>query len=110
MVVTEGWAPNAERARHLLRPRGVRVVETDDDGPLPFADDSFELVTARHPVRPDWAEIRRVLQPGGRYFAQHVGQGVQVRRRPRGGVHLPEDHGDGVAQAHPDTSTRWKVS
>lgn len=72
MVVAEGWPPNAERARQLLGPRGVQIVETGD-GPLPFADDSFELVTARHPVRPDWAEIRRVLQPGGRYLAQHVG-------------------------------------
>jgi len=73
MVVTEGWAPNAERARRLLGPRGVQVVDTADGGPLPIADGSFELVTARHPVRPDWAEIRRVLQPGGRYMAQHVG-------------------------------------
>ncbi|GAA2748067.1 methyltransferase domain-containing protein [Terrabacter aerolatus] len=72
MVVTEGWPPNAERARRLLGSRGVHVVETDG-GRLPFSDSSFELVTARHPVRPDWAEIRRVLQPGGRYFAQHVG-------------------------------------
>jgi SAM-dependent methyltransferase len=73
MVVTEGWTPNAERARRLLGSRGVRVVETRDGEPFPFADDSFELVTARHPVRTDWAEIRRVLVPGGRYFAQHVG-------------------------------------
>jgi SAM-dependent methyltransferase len=73
MVVTEAWPPNAERARQLLGPHGVRVVETKDDESLPFGDDSFELVTARHPVRPDWAEIRRVLVPGGRYFAQHVG-------------------------------------
>ena len=72
MVVTEGWPPNAARARQLLGPRGVYVVDTDG-GPLPFPDSSFELVTARHPVRPDWAEIRRVLQPGGRYLAQHVG-------------------------------------
>jgi hypothetical protein len=50
----------------------VQVVDTDG-GPLPFADGTFELVTARHPVRLDWAEIRRVLQPGGRYVAQHVG-------------------------------------
>jgi SAM-dependent methyltransferase len=40
---------------------------------LPFADQSVALVTARHPVRPDWSEIRRVLVPGGHYFAQHVG-------------------------------------
>jgi SAM-dependent methyltransferase len=74
MAVTEGWAPNARRARGLLGPRGVEVVEiADSGGPLPFADASFELVTARHPVAPDWAEIARVLQPGGTYFAQHVG-------------------------------------
>lgn len=72
MVVTEAWAPNAERARQRLSSRGVRVVETPV-GSLPFADGSFDLVTSRHPVRPDWAEIRRVLRPGGHYFAQHVG-------------------------------------
>jgi SAM-dependent methyltransferase len=73
MVVTEGWPPNAERARDLLGPRGVAVVETQQDAPLPFPDGAFELVTSRHPVRPDWPEIARVLQPGGSYFAQHVG-------------------------------------
>jgi SAM-dependent methyltransferase len=73
MVVTEGWPPNAQRARATLGPRGVEVVETPQGGPLPFADGSFELVTSRHPVRPDWPEIARVLEPGGRYFAQHVG-------------------------------------
>lgn len=72
MVVTEGWAPNAEHARALLGPRGVDVVDSSD-GPLPFRDSSFDLVTSRHPVRPDWTEIARVLVPGGRYFAQHVG-------------------------------------
>ena len=41
--------------------------------PVPFPDESFELVTARHPVRPDWSEIRRLRVPGGHYFAQHVG-------------------------------------
>ncbi len=73
MAATEGWAPNAERARRLLGPRGVRVVEHDDGAPLPFPDRSFELVTSRHPVRPAWTEIARVLVPGGHYLAQHVG-------------------------------------
>ncbi|GIF78185.1 hypothetical protein Asi02nite_77030 [Asanoa siamensis] len=41
--------------------------------PLPFGDASFELVSSRHPVSPDWAEIARVLTPDGTYFAQHVG-------------------------------------
>ncbi|MEP6632422.1 MAG: class I SAM-dependent methyltransferase [Lapillicoccus sp.] len=73
MVVTESWPPNAERARARLGPRGVRVVETRPGSLLPFAAASFDLVTARHPVQPDWPEIVRVLRPGGRYFAQHVG-------------------------------------
>lgn len=73
MCVTEAWPPNARRAREVLGPRGVEVHETTQDGGLPFPDETFELVTARHPVRPDWPEIRRVLVPGGRYFAQHVG-------------------------------------
>ncbi|MEU4837793.1 class I SAM-dependent methyltransferase [Nocardia testacea] len=72
---TESWPPNAERARQRLSGRGVTVVQTTPDEPLPFPDRSFDLVTARHPVRPDWAEIRRVLADGGHYFAQHVGPG-----------------------------------
>ncbi len=74
MHVTESWPPNAERARQLLGPRGVEVHETRARG-LPFPDQTFELVTARHPIAPDWPEIHRVLRPGGRYFAQHVGPG-----------------------------------
>ncbi|GLY94394.1 class I SAM-dependent methyltransferase [Actinoplanes sp. NBRC 103695] len=73
MVVTEGWPPNAERARRLLTPRGAEVVEVPQGDPLPFPDASFDLVTSRHPVRPDWTETARVLKPGGTYFAQHVG-------------------------------------
>jgi SAM-dependent methyltransferase len=73
MCVTESWPPNALRARDLLGPRGVEVHETQQGAPLPFPDESFELVTSRHPVRPDWSEIRRVLVPGGHYLAQHVG-------------------------------------
>jgi SAM-dependent methyltransferase len=72
-VVTEGWAPNAARARELLGPRGVTVVEVPQGAPLPFADGEFDLVTSRHPVDPAWPEIARVLAPGGAYLAQHVG-------------------------------------
>lgn len=73
MCVTESWPPNARRARASLGPRGVEVVETRPEAPLPFGDGSFELVLSRHPVRPDWPEIARVLAPDGRYLAQHVG-------------------------------------
>ncbi len=75
MCVTEGWPRNAQRARELLAPRGVEIHEVSDDGDLPFPDESFELVSARHPVSPPWSEIQRVLVRGGHYFAQHVGPG-----------------------------------
>ncbi|MEU2609504.1 class I SAM-dependent methyltransferase [Streptomyces albus] len=73
MAATESWPPNVAKATALLRPRGVIVVADGDEPPLPFADNAFELVTSRHPVRAWWSEIARVLEPGGSYLAQHVG-------------------------------------
>jgi SAM-dependent methyltransferase len=73
MCVTESWPPNAARARQRLLPRGVEVHETEPGAALPFPDQSFDLVTSRHPIAPVWEEIHRVLVPGGIYFAQHVG-------------------------------------
>lgn len=72
MCATESWPPNLERARTLLEPRGVEVVPSPG-GRLPFPDGAFDLVISRHPVRPDWPEIARVLCDGGSYLAQHVG-------------------------------------
>ncbi|HUK70157.1 MAG TPA: class I SAM-dependent methyltransferase [Streptosporangiaceae bacterium] len=40
-----------------------------EHAPLPFPDASFDLVTSRHPVRPDWPQIARVLTDGGTYLA-----------------------------------------
>lgn len=73
LVATEGWPPNVEKAAALLGRRGAEVVAVGEDAPLPFADGTFDLVSSRHPVRPHWTEIARVLTPGGTYFAQHVG-------------------------------------
>jgi SAM-dependent methyltransferase len=73
MVVTEGWPPNVERARRLLASRGVEVVPVEPGERLPFPDATFDLVTSRHPVAPDWPELARVLADSGTYFAQHVG-------------------------------------
>lgn len=73
MVATESWPPNIAMATALLHPRGVVVVAAPDEPPLPFADEAFDLVTSRHPATVWWAEIARVLKPGGTYFAQHVG-------------------------------------
>src|SRR5699024_3941686 len=73
--VTESWPPNAARARDLPGPRGVSVHETPAGAAIPADDATFDLVTARHPVAPDWTEIMRVLAGGGAYLAQHVGPG-----------------------------------
>ncbi|MBF6516861.1 class I SAM-dependent methyltransferase [Nocardia cyriacigeorgica] len=73
MAATESWPPNVAKATALLRPRGVVVVADPDEPPLPFADAAFDLVTSRHPATVWWPEIARVLEPGGTYFAQHVG-------------------------------------
>lgn len=72
-VATEGWRPNVAKATALLRPRGVAVVADPEEPPLPFADEAFDLVVSRHPVRAYWQEIARVLRPGGTYFSQEVG-------------------------------------
>jgi SAM-dependent methyltransferase len=73
MAATESWPPNLAKATRLLRPRGVVVVAGSDEPPLPFADNAFDLVTSRHPVRAHWPEIARVLEPGGTYLSQEVG-------------------------------------
>ncbi|OAH13784.1 class I SAM-dependent methyltransferase [Streptomyces jeddahensis] len=72
-AATEGWPPNLAKATALLRPRGAVVVAAPEDAPLPFADEAFDLVVSRHPVRAHWDEIARVLQPGGTYLSQEVG-------------------------------------
>ena len=73
---TEAWPPNAALARRRLAPLGGQVVEAAEDAPLPFADNAFDLVTSRHPTVIDFAEIARVLRPGGTYFAQLIGAGT----------------------------------
>lgn len=72
--VTEGWAPNLALCRQRLAPRGVTVAQYDSEKgePLPFPDDSFDLVLNRHESY-DLAEIRRVLRPGGFFLTQQVG-------------------------------------
>lgn len=73
-VATEGFPPSVAVAGPRLSSRGVHLVVTSQTRQgLPFADGAFQLVISRHPVEVWWREIARVLQPGGTYFAQHVG-------------------------------------
>ncbi|MFG2040150.1 SAM-dependent methyltransferase [Dactylosporangium sp. NPDC048998] len=76
VAATESWPPNAALARAALAPFGAEVAEVADDGPLPFPTAAFDLVSSRHPTVVGWAEIGRVLAPGGTYLAQHVGVGT----------------------------------
>jgi SAM-dependent methyltransferase len=73
MAATESWPPNAALATRRLHSRGAVVIVDPDEPPLPFADEAFDLVTSRHPASVWWAEIARVLRPGGCYLAQHIG-------------------------------------
>jgi SAM-dependent methyltransferase len=76
LVATETWPPNVEVARRNLAPLGATVVAMRAErDPLPFADASFDLVTARHPVAVRFDEVARVLRPGGEYLSQDVGHG-----------------------------------
>ena len=76
LVATESWPPNMTIAAANLRPLGGRVVQAADDGGLPFAAGTFDLVVSRHPVETVWPEIARVLRPGGQYFSQQIGAGT----------------------------------
>ncbi|MFI9209919.1 class I SAM-dependent methyltransferase [Streptomyces sp. NPDC053253] len=73
VVATESWPPNVAKATGLLHPLGAVVVAAEDEPPLPFADEAFDLVVSRHPVTVWWEEIARVLRPGGTYLSQQVG-------------------------------------
>ncbi len=72
---TEAWPPNLAIAARRLAPLGGRLVQVAERSLLPFQDNSFDLVTSRHPVDTDWTEIARVLRPGGHYLSQQVGAG-----------------------------------
>lgn len=75
VVATEAWPPNRAIARRNLIPSGGTVLAVPEAGDFPIRASTFDLVSSRHPVVTRWDEIGRVLRPGGRYFAQHVGSG-----------------------------------
>lgn len=51
IAATESWPPNVAIATRLLGTRGVVVVVDEDEPPLPFGDEAFDLVVSRHPVK-----------------------------------------------------------
>lgn len=84
-VATESWQPNFAIARDRLAPLGIEVVEVegclDNDeqgsegaaGPrLPFDDNRFELVVARHEAFVA-REVARINTVGGHFATQQIG-------------------------------------
>jgi SAM-dependent methyltransferase len=76
VAATEGWPPNVPLAQMALRPFGGSVFEAGEDAPLPFEGGEFELVLSRHPVpgNEHLNEVARVLEPGGTYLSQQIGE------------------------------------
>jgi SAM-dependent methyltransferase len=71
---TEAYTPNIPISRKRLEPLGVEVVALEEDEPrqLPFEDGIFDLVLNRHGYY--WApELYRIMQPGGVFLTQQVG-------------------------------------
>lgn len=69
-VAPEEWHINGPVSAARLRPLGVDVVRYQE-GILPFAGESFDLVLDRHEsLFP--AEVARVLRPGGAVLTQQV--------------------------------------
>lgn len=69
---TESYKPNISVARERLEPLGVEVFETEENGPLPFEGEKFDLVIDRHESYSP-TEVFRVLRPGGWFVTQQVG-------------------------------------
>jgi methyltransferase family protein len=83
-VATESWPPNVPVARERLSSYGIDVVVTepapdnvsqhahDQRGNLPFASESFALITSRHTAFVA-DEVARVLSVRGTFVTQQVG-------------------------------------
>jgi SAM-dependent methyltransferase len=71
---TEAYPPNLPIAKAKLEPLGVQVIPLDQEEPkqLLFEDEMFDLILNRHGYY--WApEIARLLQQGGIFLTQQVG-------------------------------------
>lgn len=69
---TEGYPPNVQLCREKLLPLGIDFRPAENPAHLPFGDDTFDVVLNRHGSY-DFAEIRRILKPGGIFLTQQVG-------------------------------------
>ncbi|MBR4960636.1 MAG: class I SAM-dependent methyltransferase [Clostridia bacterium] len=71
-AAVEGYAPNIALCQERLLPLGIDFRPCSDVSAMPFEDASFDVVLNRHGSY-DFAEVRRVLKPGGIFLTQQVG-------------------------------------
>jgi len=79
---TEAYIPNVAIAREHLTPLGVQVIVLEEDEPhhLPFEDQVFDLILNRHGYY--WEpELYRIMQPGGVFITQQVGDRNDIGMR-----------------------------
>ena len=88
--VTESQQANFELCEKKLAPLGITVRKSEKGKPLPFADNSFDLVFNHHDFY-DISEVRRVLKPGGYFITQQVGGSNDLRLRALLGNHKTEN-------------------
>ncbi|MFX0095550.1 MAG: class I SAM-dependent methyltransferase, partial [Candidatus Hodarchaeota archaeon] len=73
---TEAYKPNVGIAKKTLEPLGVKVVEIEEgiqeQSPLPFENNFFDLVINRHEYY-EAKEVYRILKPRGHFITQQVG-------------------------------------
>jgi SAM-dependent methyltransferase len=69
---TEGYPPNYALCKERLSPLGIYVRNSLGENPLPFEDNSFEMIINRHGSYIP-SEIKRVLKKDGIFITQQVG-------------------------------------
>ena len=70
--ITESYPPNVKKCQDTLSPSGICVKQSYDGQPIPYENNTFNLVINRHEEF-DPREIFRILKPGGKFITQQVG-------------------------------------
>ncbi|MHA1586696.1 MAG: class I SAM-dependent methyltransferase [Candidatus Heimdallarchaeota archaeon] len=86
---TEAYEPNVPVAKKKLEPVGVKVVQIDESGKLPFKNEQFELIINRHEYYLP-TELNRILKPDGMFITQQVGWKDNLELNQRLGYPIEE--------------------
>lgn len=68
----EAYPPNVKYCAEKLLPLGIDFKEADGENDLPFADESFHMITNRHGAY-KVSELKRLISPDGYFITQQVG-------------------------------------